>query len=127
MMRRVYRLGSLLLSAVPVLVFVLPRSLVAQETRWKDLNEQVVQLNAQGKYHEAIPIAEEALRVAEATFGPEDLNVATGLNNLALLYYNQGRYTEAEPLYKRALAIDEKALGPEHPDVATNLNNLALL
>ncbi len=37
--------------------------------------------------------------------------MATGLNNLALLYYNQGRYAEAEPLLKRALAIWENALG----------------
>ena len=56
---------------------------------------------------------------------PEDLRVATNLNNLGSSYQTEGKYTEAESLYKRALAIREKALGPEHPSVARSLNNLA--
>ena len=59
--------------------------------------------------------------------GPDHPDVATSLNNLAVLYDDQGRYADAEPLYKRSLAIREKALGPDHPDVATSLNNLAEL
>ncbi len=54
-------------------------------------------------------------------------DVALGLNNLALLFYDQGKYTEAEPLYQRALAILEKALGPDHPDLVTGLENYARL
>ncbi len=68
-----------------------------------------------------------SLVISEKALGPEHPDVATSLNNLALLYYNQGKYADAEPLYKRALAIKEKALGPEHPSVATSLNNLAAL
>ena len=67
-----------------------------------------------------------ALKEAEK-FGPQDPRLATGLNNLGLLYKAQGKYGEAEPLYKRSLAITEKALGPDHPNVATNLENYALL
>ena len=63
----------------------------------------------------------------EKALGPDHPDVATSLNNLALLYDNQGRYADAEPLYKRSLAISRKALGPDHPDVATSLNNLAEL
>ena len=63
----------------------------------------------------------------ERALGPDHPNVATSLNNLAVLYKTQGRYADAEPLYKRSLAIREKALGPDHPDVATSLNNLAAL
>jgi len=99
----------------------------AQKKRWKQLNDQVKQLYAQGHYAEAIPIAEEAVRAAEAAFGPEHPHLATVLNNLAELYRAQGKYAEAEPLYQRALRIYEKALGPEHADVAAPLNNLALL
>ncbi len=52
--------------------------------------------------------------VGEAeSFGPQDVRVATSLNNLAGLYQAQGKYAEAEPLYKRSLSIKEKALGPE--------------
>ena len=68
-----------------------------------------------------------ALAISEKALGPEHPEVATALNNLAVIYRAQGRYAEAEPLYNRALAISEKALGPEHPDVAIRLNNLAVL
>ncbi len=68
-----------------------------------------------------------ALAICEKALGPDHPDVATALNNLAVLYRAQGRYAEAEPLYKRSLAIREKALGPDHPDVAQSLNNLAEL
>ena len=65
--------------------------------------------------------------ILEQTLGPEHPDVATSINNLALLYQAQGKYAEAEPLYQRALVIYEKALGPEHPYVAQSLENYALL
>jgi Tetratricopeptide repeat len=51
----------------------------------------------------------------EKALGPDHPDVATSLNNLALLYHVQGLHEQAEPLYNRSLAIMEKALGPEHP------------
>jgi tetratricopeptide (TPR) repeat protein len=117
--------GVLGIICILLLSLAIARPLKAQEARWKELNAQVEQLYQQGKYAEAIPLAQESVHVAEATFGPEHPNVATSFNNLAALYLRQGRYAEAEPLFKRALAIREKALGPGHPDVATSLNNLA--
>jgi hypothetical protein len=57
--------------------------------------------------------------------GSEHPDVATSLNNLAVLYKTQGQYAMAEPLYVRALAMREKALGPEHPDVATSQHALS--
>jgi CHAT domain-containing protein len=91
------------------------------------LNQQSVQLYQQGKYAEAIPLAEKALAIREKVLGKEHPDVAQSLNNLAVLYKSQGNYSKAEPLLVRALAIREKVLGKEHPDVATSLNNLALL
>ncbi len=91
------------------------------------LSAQVVELYGEGKYGEAIPIAQRVLALREKALGRNHPNVANDLNNLAELYRVQGRYADAEPLYKRSLAIDEKALGPDHPNVATALNNLALL
>jgi CHAT domain-containing protein/Tfp pilus assembly protein PilF len=102
-------------------------SLRAQELRWKKLNEQTLDLEHKGKYAEALPIAVEALKAADATFGRNDSRVATALSNLATIYDDQGKYSEAEPLFLRALGIQEKALGPESPDVATYLSNLASL
>ncbi|KPL16079.1 MAG: hypothetical protein AMJ92_13165, partial [candidate division Zixibacteria bacterium SM23_81] len=92
---------------------------------WKELYSKIVTLHQQGRYGEAAKVAEEALTVAEKTFGPNHPYVATSLNNLAGLYQAQGKYSEAEPLYKRALAIEEEALGKNHYRVATSLNNLA--
>jgi tetratricopeptide (TPR) repeat protein len=112
-------LGAFLLAGSAVL------PLAAQQGRWEEPNERVKTLFWQSKYAEAIPVAQEALRTAEVTFGVEHINVATSLNNLAVLYGAKGDYAQAEPLYKRSLAIPEKVLGPEHPNVATSLNNLA--
>ena len=57
--------------------------LAAQQQNWEALNNKVNSLYGQGKYAEAVLVAQEALRVAEATFGPEDARTATSLNNLA--------------------------------------------
>src|ERR1700693_4928976 len=91
------------------------------------LNQQVEQLNHQGKYREAIPIAERAIEVAKRTRGPEQPEAAEALNNLGLLFKKIGDYAKAEPLYREALRIRQKDLGPEHPETATSLNDLGVL
>src|SRR5713101_6520086 len=109
------------------LALVLVPSLAAQEARWKELNTRVIELYQQGKYAEAIPVALEAVRIAEATYGAEDARLAVSLAYLGLTYDMGGNYGAAELALQRALAIYEKALGPDHPSVASSLNNLALL
>jgi CHAT domain-containing protein/Tfp pilus assembly protein PilF len=91
----------------------------------EDLKQQVTKLYQQGRYAEAIPLAQKAVDILEKALGPEHIDVANSLNNLALLYLSMGNYAKAEPLYQRALAIREKVLGPEHTEVAASLNNLA--
>jgi hypothetical protein len=54
-------------------------------------------------------------------------DVATSLNNLALLYRSQGKHAEAAPLFRRSLAIMEKALGPDHPTTKIVRSNLGAL
>jgi tetratricopeptide (TPR) repeat protein len=93
----------------------------------KALNKQMAALYKQGRYAEAIPIAKNIQAILEKALGPDHPRVATGLNNLAVLYVSLGDYIQAEPLYQRALAIYEKAFGPDHLRVATGLNNLAVL
>jgi CHAT domain-containing protein/tetratricopeptide (TPR) repeat protein len=87
----------------------------------------VGRLRGEGKYAEAIPIAERAVDLARKRHGEEHTEFATAIAWLASVYRAQGRYAEAEPLYRRSLAIDEKALGSDHPNVGTSLNNLAEL
>ena len=91
------------------------------------LDQQVIQHYHQGRYSEAIPLAQRALTFRETALGPDHPDVALSLNNLAELYRVQGRYADAEPLFKRSLAIREKAFGPDHPDVALSLYYLAWL
>lgn len=86
----------------------------AQKDRWQQLNSQAAQLQEQGKYAEALPVAQESAKVAEATFGPENEFTLASLNRLATIYSDMGNYPEAEKLYKRALPIAEKVLGPTH-------------
>ncbi len=98
-----------------------------EELRWSQLGNQVNLLYRQGRYEEAAQLGEEAVKIAEQIFGPDHPNLATSLNNLALVYDTQREYTKAEDFYQRSLAIDEKRLGKDHPHVATSLNNLACL
>ena len=118
-----------LLALVVAFLCTLPSVAHAQGAgiEWDVLNGEVMELYRTGKYDRAIVLARKALEVAEQNVGPDHPDVATSLNNLALLYKTQGDYAKAEPLYQRSLAIFEKALGPEHPDVATSLENLAAL
>jgi len=87
----------------------------------------MIWLCGQGKYVEAIPIAERYVALARQKHGDDRTEYATTIGWLAQAYQAQGRYAEAEPLYKRALAIDKKALDPDHPSIATDLSSLAAL
>ena len=98
-----------------------------ESTRAEYLNKRGTAAYQVGDLATATASFEEALTLLERTLGVDHPDVATALNNLALLYYTQGNYAAAEPLYRRSLAIDEKMLGADHPGVATDLNNLALL
>ena len=91
------------------------------------LNQQVTQLYNQGRYSEAIPLAQRALALREKALGPDHPDVALSLYTLATLYQNLERYQDAEPLFKRNLAIWEKLYGPNNINVASALNNLAAL
>jgi TPR repeat protein len=97
----------------------------ADQERWQALFDQEYALYMQKRYAEALPIAQEALRLAESTFGPEHPNVASSLHGVASIYLAQGKFAEAEPFYRRTLAIGVKVLGPDHPDVGRMQSSLA--
>jgi tetratricopeptide (TPR) repeat protein len=91
------------------------------------LNELVDELYQAGKFHEALPIAQEFLELSEKTLGPDHPDTARSLKYLAMVYLYLRGYAQAEPLFQRALKINEKALGLDHPETASSLNNLAML
>jgi len=99
----------------------------AQEKEWRALIDQTFNFQKQGRYPEAIKTAQQALTVAEATFGSEHPHVAASLHNLAFLYKDQKRFAEAQPLAQRALEMREKILGPNHPNVGASASVLAVV
>lgn len=94
---------------------------------WRVLTQEVERLYRDGDYEAALAVAKKALEEVEAEQGAAHPDVATCLNNLALVHSARSDYAEAEPLYRRALQILEKSLGPRHPDLATGLHNLGSL
>jgi tetratricopeptide (TPR) repeat protein len=99
----------------------------SDDDEFNSLNQQIQTLFEQGKYQEAIPLANNAVELAKRVYGPEHPNTAQSLNNLALQYRAMGEYAKAEPLLQEALEIRQKILGKDHPDTANSLNNLAEL
>ena len=81
-------------------------------------------LRVQSRYGEAEPLFREALRFAEESFGPNDLEVSSILNGLAVLYKYTGEFAKAEKLYRRALRIAENTCGQDDPQIATIYHNL---
>ena len=91
------------------------------------LGVQVEQLEKQGKFAEAMPLAEQSLSLREKELGAMHPDVAASLNSLADIHRSLGQYAKALPLFTRALDIRETVLGPRHPDVAETLTDLAMV
>ena len=91
----------------------------------KHLSRRAVQLYHEGQYSQAVSLAEESLELARQVWGEEHPNIATSLNNLAVLYKLQGSLAEVEPLYQEALAMRKRLFSGDHPDVAQSLDSLA--
>ena len=80
-----------------------------------------------GRQNEAKKHAEDALQLAEETFGPKHPCVADALCLQGRLAVGEELFRDARPLFGRALEIQEEMLGEEHPDVAATLGYLAAL
>ncbi|WP_375469101.1 tetratricopeptide repeat protein [uncultured Nostoc sp.] len=79
----------------------------------------------QGLYQQAEPLFQQALELRKRLLGDNHHNVATSLNNLALLYCSTKRYSEAKLLFEEALAICERTLGIGHPNTMRVRENYA--
>ena len=81
-------------------------------------------LDNRGKYDEAIPTLEEAMRLESGSKGvPADLSAT--LSELANTHYYLGHYDVSKDLNERALRMDEQIYGDRNPNVAQDLTNLA--
>ncbi len=78
--------------------------------------------------HERSLIAyNKALFVARCEFPSDHPEVATILNNIAVVLESRGDYDGALEKHNEALSIDEAYFGRNHPNVATGLNNIAVV
>ena len=91
---------------------------------FREVRERGARLSEQGRYRDAAVHLRKAVALAERTLGPDHVDLAMALNDLAVCYKYLARFLEAGPLYQRALRILERSLGPDHPDVATVFHNL---
>ncbi len=74
-------------------------------SEWDILNQEVMSLYQKGQYDRAVVVAKKALEVAQKNAGANHPDVATSLENLAVLYRAVKRDKEAEALEQRAARI----------------------
>ena len=75
----------------------------------RDLNNLAWLLKDTNRLAQAELLFERALAILERALGPENPNVATCLENYAILLRNMGRTEEAAPLESRARAMRARA------------------
>jgi len=98
-----------------------------QTDHWKDLAQQAAQLVSQGRYLEALPLAQQGVQEALATFGDASLNYGISLNALGYVQMCLQRSQDAEGNLLKAESVVGGAVGTDNPAIVTTLANLALL
>lgn len=89
------------------------------------LNAEFAEFYQAGNFADAKEIALRSLKIRERLLGPKHPEVATWLNNLALLEHLLGNYSSSEKFFLQSLRILEKAFGDDHLQVANTLKGLA--
>ncbi|MCA9794161.1 MAG: tetratricopeptide repeat protein, partial [Candidatus Eremiobacteraeota bacterium] len=109
-----------------LLLFCLLTLPVWAQTDWRVLSKQVATLRQDGLYREALEVATQAVKAAEASGDIMAVGVTT--NNQALLQMDLGDDFGAEQGFRKALKIYIEAprLGPDHQYTANVRKNLAL-
>jgi CHAT domain-containing protein len=90
-------------------------------------DEKLVALYDEGKFAEALSVAEEIFEIQKQVLGELHPDCAASLNNLAVLCEVTGNLTRAELLHRHVLELRRAVLGERHPEYATSLNNLGVL
>lgn len=107
------------------LVFCCISSSYGEDLTWEELNAKVTGHYQQQQFTTAAGYGKEALDLARKSGTPEEL--ATSLNNMAMVDTHLGHFGEAEELNKEALMVRQKAFGTDDPRVAVSWNNLGLI
>lgn len=84
-------------------------------------------LAAEERFAEATEVLHEALTEDRKHHGPDGIDTARSLAQLASAELRAHRFAEALPLIQQAVAIDQERLGPAHPLIADDLFDLGLV
>jgi TonB family protein len=88
---------------------------------------QIVVLDQQGKFAEALPLAQRMLSLREKALGSDHILIADSLISLADLYLLLGKKTQARESYRKAIAIYDKQSGLGNKELANILERYACL
>lgn len=113
--------------AQPIQDLIVQNSNVDGLSEAEKLYNQAFQLYLQGKYQEAIPLAEKIVTIKRQVLGENHPETAQSINDLATLYRDQGNYSQAEILYQQSIDILQRTVGENNPLTAKVFNNLAAL
>jgi hypothetical protein len=97
---------------------------MSQSPDARHLFDAAEQAAAAGDFDAAYELLGSAARVQEADLGPLHPDLASTLNNLAIVAEKTGRTSDAETFYRRAAAIAAASFPPDHPMVRDSRQNL---
>ncbi len=80
-----------------------------------------------GRHDEAEDIHRQALEISRRHFGPDSIETATDLQNIATVLWNQERLSEAETVARQALSMRLAITGPDSVATASSLQNLGAI
>jgi CHAT domain-containing protein/tetratricopeptide (TPR) repeat protein len=86
--------------------------------------EQLMQLRAQSRWVEAMPVAETLVSLTVECSGETSTNTTHAIHLWAWLVQENGDYDKAEELWLRALAIDERLFGKDAPETTRRMHML---
>lgn len=95
-----------------------------QKQLYNSLNKRMAILYKNGKIMEAVATAQEAVKVAESTFGKNHAFYTAALENLALLYVQEGSNEKAAELYEESFQVRKGLLGENDSRLKSVLEKL---
>ena len=86
------------------------------------LERELQQRLNDGKFEEALPLAEAVVDAIAAEFPGDDVKLDPALERLTILRLQTGHAPDAEPAARRFLALRERRFGTEAPQTAASRN-----
>ena len=84
--------------------------------------QRVASLRKQGRFRDALPEAQAALRLASDVYGGEHAVTASCVHNLGAVLHDDGRYEESLGQFEKALGLRHRLLPAGHPHLALSLD-----